>query len=122
MRAWIYRCDEDRPTPIEPFFAGDERDPKTRYMYAREALRGREIWDEIHDMVVTSVYKRKKRRFMVFFKRHNELQKNLAIRSLPGAANVFEGDVLVAAMGPKHGIRNLSSTEERKAANDAIVK
>ncbi|KAI5895832.1 uncharacterized protein SCHCODRAFT_02495829 [Schizophyllum commune H4-8] len=122
IQVLLYPYEEERPKAIKAVFEGNRRHAQRRYLFADAKLRWRETQAYVHDILTTSKYNGRKYTFRVFFKRYKGLPKNQAIRALANAANAFEGDVLVAAIGPDVGLRNLNTALQRRAANNAVAK
>ncbi|KAL1657530.1 hypothetical protein EV715DRAFT_268667 [Schizophyllum commune] len=121
LKALLYPWNEKRPKAVSVTYQGDRRHPERgRYVYAGEELDHQKRQPYIHDLIVHGTYNRRQHQFRVFFKRHCRLPKNAAIRALRGATVSFNSDVLVVAMGPRNGIRNLRGVNERLAANACL--
>ena len=118
----MYPCLEDRGKGVVVSYQGDRRRPNRRYLYAADELGYRRQQSYVHDIIVNIAVGGRRYRFRVFFKRHKALPENQAIKALPGATVTFDGDVVLAAIGPRVAIRNMGPRAERAAADIAICK
>ncbi|TRM59715.1 hypothetical protein BD626DRAFT_408616 [Schizophyllum amplum] len=123
FRALLFPCQKARPKAVEATYQGDRLHPERgRYVFASEEMDHRRLQPYIHDIVVSTTYRRERYTFRVFFKRHRHLPQNAAISALPGATVTFDGDVLVTSVGPICGIRNLNSAVQRRAARRTVCR
>ena len=124
IRALLYPWQGTSPRGIPVPFQGDRRHPqRRRYLYVAPELTRCDSRDYVHDVILDGTYAGRRYTFRVFFRRDCRLKKNAAIRRLSGGGQAtFEGDVLVVAMGPRSGLRNLRGALERRAADFCICR
>ncbi|KAJ3744548.1 hypothetical protein EV360DRAFT_90165 [Lentinula raphanica] len=119
IRALMFPADGLTSEKISVFYREDPvRLKGQRYVDADEELTGDTIDSKVHDLIVSITHRRKKYKFRVFFRRHDDLPVNQSI--LNWANEDMEGDVLVVACGKVVDVRNMRGRLEEKVAKIAV--
>ncbi|THU83948.1 hypothetical protein K435DRAFT_688532, partial [Dendrothele bispora CBS 962.96] len=117
VRGRLYPADSYNARGVPVWY--HENQAKTeRHVLAWHQLNDPRLQPYVHDIIVTTVYRRKSYKFRVFLKRHKNLPLSLSIRQLADVD--VGGDIMLVACGKKVDIRNMCGRAETRAADQAV--